>query len=161
MTFDPIGGDRHPDHIAIHHATVQAFYDAAREGPTPDGLPPFQAQRLYFHTIPRAFLRLIVRFMPLFGRNPRKFGQNGDIDLVSIAEVNFPIHAMIDYRDVAEIRDEASACHASQGGSSLTGSGIIGKLRRWLMAREQYMRAYPEVRKGEAVVNDLFAGVLD
>ncbi len=25
ITFDPIGGCRHPDHIAIHNATVQAF----------------------------------------------------------------------------------------------------------------------------------------
>ena len=28
VTFDPIGGYRHPDHIAIHQATVKAFYAA-------------------------------------------------------------------------------------------------------------------------------------
>ena len=34
ITFDPIGGYRHPDHIAIQKATVKAFEDALR--PQPD-----------------------------------------------------------------------------------------------------------------------------
>jgi LmbE family N-acetylglucosaminyl deacetylase len=159
ITFDPIGGYRHPDHIAIHHATIQAFHDAGKQLDTPDGLPPFQPERLFFQTIPRTFLRIVVRLLPLLGRNPHKFGQNGDIDLVSIAEVSFPIHAVIDYRSVAAIRDEASACHASQGGSSLTGSGIIGRLRRWLFSKEQYMVAYPEFPPGAPVLHDLFARI--
>lgn len=159
ITFDPIGGYRHPDHIAIHHATIQAFHDAGQQDVTPDGLPPYQSERLFFQTIPRTFLRIIVRLLPLLGRNPRKFGQNGDIDLVSIAEVNFPIHAVIDYRSVAAIRDEASACHASQGGASMTGSGIIGRLRRLFFSKEQYMAAYPEFPPGTPVLHDLFTGI--
>jgi LmbE family N-acetylglucosaminyl deacetylase len=156
ITFDPIGGYRHPDHIAIHLATVEAFRGAAQDINFGDDLAPYQSQRLFFQTIPRGFLRIAVKLMPLFGRNPRKFGQNGDIDLVSIAEVNFPVHASIDYRSVSDIRDQASACHASQGGASITGSGIIGKLRKTLMAKEQYMRAYPPAQKNERVVRDLF-----
>ena len=35
LTFDPIGGYRHPDHIAMHNATVQAFHQA---DDTPSGL---------------------------------------------------------------------------------------------------------------------------
>lgn len=158
ITFDPIGGYRHPDHIAIHKATVKAFEDTLK--PQAEGLPDsYHPGRLYFQTIPRGFLRLIVRVLPIFGRNPRKFGQNGDIDLVSIAEVDFPTHAVIDYRAVAEIRDEASRCHESQGGASMTSSGWIGKLRRWFMAKEMYMRAYPVVVPGEKRVTDLFAGL--
>jgi hypothetical protein len=57
--------------------------------------------------------------MPLVGQDPRQVGKNKDIDLVSIAEVRFPVHARIDYRPVAKIRDDASACHASQGGGRL------------------------------------------
>jgi N-acetyl-1-D-myo-inositol-2-amino-2-deoxy-alpha-D-glucopyranoside deacetylase len=158
ITFDPIGGYRHPDHIAIHNATVRAFREAGEVG-DPDGLPPFQADRLYFQTIPRGFLRFAVRLLPLIGRNPRKFGTNGDIDLVSIAEVNFPIHAEINYRSVANIRDQASRCHESQGGGSFSGGGLLGWLRRQFMAREQYMRAYPEALKGEKRIKDLFAGI--
>lgn len=157
ITFDPIGGYRHPDHIAIHQATVKAFNLAAEQAEA--DLPAFQAQRLYFQTIPRGFLRFIVRMMPFFGKDPTRFGKNGDIDLKSIAEVNFPIHATVSYRKVMDIRDQAAACHASQGGASITGTGLIGKLRRWFMAEEQYMRAYPVPGKGEKRVRDLFAGV--
>lgn len=158
ITFDPIGGYRHPDHIAIHNATVRAF-DLAAEDPAPaDGLSPFRAAKLYFQTIPRWFLKAAVRVMPLFGRDPRKFGQNGDIDLVSIAEVDFPTHALVDYREVAKVRDEASACHASQGGAQMTG-GLFGAFRRVFASNERYMRAYPLPKKGERVERDLFEGL--
>jgi LmbE family N-acetylglucosaminyl deacetylase len=158
ITFDPIGGYRHPDHIAIQKATTQAFQDAAKPEPSPDGLPPFQAGKLYYHTFPRAFLRIMVKLMPLFGQNPRQLGTNKDIDMVSIAEVNFPIHADIDFAPVARIREEASACHASQGGGGFAGSGPIGLLRRVFMSKEQYMLAYPPPRQDEKRVKDLFAG---
>ncbi len=148
ITFDPIGGYRHPDHIAIHKATVAAFEAVQKTGEAP--------QKLYFHTIPRTFLRWAVRFMKLIGKNPRKFGKNGDIDLQSIAEVDFPTHAVIDYRSVADIRDEASACHASQGGASLTGSGLMGRARKLFLSKELYMRAYPAVAAGTKKEKDLF-----
>ena len=32
VTHDPIGGYRHPDHIAVHNATVKAFYAAGDPG---------------------------------------------------------------------------------------------------------------------------------
>lgn len=152
ITFDPIGGYRHPDHIAIHNATVRAFHAALEASPAGG----YRPERLYFQTIPRGFLRLMVRLMRLVGRDPRKFGQNGDIDLVSIAEVSFPTHVSIDYRPVADIRDAASRCHESQGGASLTSGGLFGRLRRWLMSREMYMRAYPVPGPQEKRASDLF-----
>ena len=157
LTFDPIGGYRHPDHIHIQQATVRGFELAAKGPVFADGLPPYQAQRLYFHTMPRGFLRLITRLMPLVGKDPRKFGRNKDIDLKSIADVDFPTHASINYRPVIQIRDEAAACHASQGGG-LTGNGFMGWLRRQFAAHENFMQAYPEPEKGR-VKHDLFEGV--
>jgi LmbE family N-acetylglucosaminyl deacetylase len=159
ITFDPIGGYRHPDHIAIHKATVQAFQDAAKPETHADGLAPFQPGRLYFQTIPRFFLRLVVKILPLFGKNPRQFGTNKDIDLVSIAEVDFPVHAEINFGPVAQIRDDASACHASQGGGSLSGGGLMGRLRRVFMAKEQYMQASPPPQPGDKRKKDLFEGL--
>lgn len=159
ITFDPIGGYRHPDHIAIHHATVRAF-SLANDGEGTDSvLRGHQADRLFFQVIPRGFLRLIVRLMPLWGQDPRKFGQNKDIDLRSIAEVHFPTNAVIDFRSVSAIRDEASACHSSQGGGSMMGKGVMGYLRRLFFSRETYMRAYPHVAPGERIAKDLFEGI--
>lgn len=159
VTFDPIGGYHHPDHIAVHQATVRAM-DLASDpsADAMDGLPPFTPQKLYFQTIPRGFMRWMIRVMRLFGRDPRKFGKNRDIDLAAIAEVDFAIHAVINYREVADIRDEAAACHASQSSSSLTG-GAFAWLRRMVASKELYIRAYPP--PNEKTENDLFEGIAE
>lgn len=160
ITFDPIGGYRHPDHIAIHKATVKAFHLAGDPAfaISPQDLPAYAPAKLYYHTMPRGFLKLMVRVMPLFGKNPRKFGKNEDIDLVSIAEVNFPTHARINFHTVADVRDDASACHTSQGGGKMSG-GLFGKVRRWVDSNDLFMRAFPRPVKGEHKERDLFEGL--
>ncbi len=155
LTFDPIGGYRHPDHIAIHQATVRAFEQAANPDFAPDGKPPFQPQRLYFHTIPHGFLKTVVRLLRLFGKDAHKWGKNGDIDLASIAEVDFPTNARIDIRSVLEKKEKAGACHASQGGGRMAG-GLAGYVLRLFSGQENFMRAYPPVETGEKVERDLF-----
>jgi LmbE family N-acetylglucosaminyl deacetylase len=159
ITFDPIGGYRHPDHIAIQRATVRAFEagEELRQAVPDDGLPAFQPQKLYFQTIPHGLMRIAVFVIRLLGKDPRRFGNNQDIDLVSIAEVDFPIHATINFHSVAKIREEASQCHASQGGAT-NNLGPLGWLRRLLFSRETYMRAYPPPKNG-VKEHDLFAGI--
>lgn len=159
ITFDEIGGYRHPDHISMHNATVKAFEMAGDETFATPGVEPYKPQKLYFHTMPHTMLRMAVRLMPLFGRNPRQVGKNKDIDLVSIAEVRFPVHARIDYRPVAQVRDEASACHESQGSGGAMLNRPLQALRRTLLSYETFMRAYPPVMPGEPIESDLFAGV--
>jgi N-acetyl-1-D-myo-inositol-2-amino-2-deoxy-alpha-D-glucopyranoside deacetylase len=156
ITFDPIGGYHHPDHIAIHNATVKAFYAAADSAQYKDGLAPFQSQKLYFHTFPKGFMKMALFFLKLFGKDPTKFGKNGDINLVPIAEARFPINATVDYRSVLEKRDKASACHASQGGAKMTG-GAMSLMRKIFGISDQYMRAYPAPTKH--VERDLFEGI--
>jgi N-acetyl-1-D-myo-inositol-2-amino-2-deoxy-alpha-D-glucopyranoside deacetylase len=156
ITFDPIGGYRHPDHIAIHKATVRAF-ELCRDDKFKTGIKPFVPSKLYFNTFPRGFLRAGVRLIRLFGGDPRHFGRNKDIDLLSIAEVDFPINAKISYRPVAEIRDQASACHASQGGQSMN-RGPLGWFRRLFSANETFMRAVPPP-DGKRVERDLYEGL--
>ncbi len=157
VTFDPMGGYRHPDHIAVHQATVKAFHAAANPQVYPDGLAPHAPQKLYFNTLPRRFLKLAVRVLPVFGIDPRAYGKNKDIDLTAIAAVSFPTHAVIDYRPVVRLRDQASACHASQGGKQMI-QGPFGILRRLFSARETYMRALPPPSNG-TIERDLFEKV--
>jgi len=160
ITFDPIGGYRHPDHIAIQRATVRAFEmlhdgEASAEAPA-DDLPQYVPQKMYFSTIPRAFLRFVVRLMRLVGRDPSHFGKNKDIDIASLAEVNFPINARINFKEVASLKDKASACHASQGGDN--GLSIGNSIRKLFFTSEMYMRAYPPPTPGKTE-KDLFDGV--
>lgn len=156
LTFDPIGGYRHPDHIHIHQATVLAFEKANDASFHPAAGAPCQPGKLYFHTFPRGFLKLAVKVMKLFGRDPRKFGRNGDIDLQSIAEVDFPTHAKINIRSVDSIKAAAGACHASQGGVGMR-KGFMGFFTKLFGEHEEYMQAYPPVSPGWKVKKDLLA----
>jgi hypothetical protein len=121
-------------------------------------LPIFSPQKLYYHTMPRGFIRLMVKIMPLFGKNPRKFGKNQDIDMKAVADLDFPTHARIDYRSVMDIRDEAALCHASQGGGMMT-KGLIGWIRKRLAAYEAFMQVHP-APVDRRISSDLFEFVV-
>jgi N-acetyl-1-D-myo-inositol-2-amino-2-deoxy-alpha-D-glucopyranoside deacetylase len=157
LTFDPIGGYRHPDHIAVHDATVRAFALTGRSDYRTDGQPPYQPQKLYFYTIPRGYLRWAVRLLPLFGKDPHHWGRNGDVDLASLAVEDFPVHAVVDISTVQELKTEASLCHESQGGSGMV-RGLMGWLGRIGGSREAFMRAYPEP-DGKRREKDLLSGI--
>jgi len=156
ITFDPIGGYKHPDHIHIHQATVLAFEKANDASFRPEAGSPFKPRALYYQVFSRPILRWMVRLMPLFGKDPTKFGRNEDVNLKELAEVDFPIHVRLDLTPVAEIKLEAGRQHASQGGSQMR-RGWMGFMTRVLSEREEFMRAYPPVPEGRhKVANDLF-----
>lgn len=156
ITFDPIGGYRHPDHIHIHKATVLAFEKANDASFHPKAGAPFQPRALYYQVFSRRILRLMVRLMPLFGQDPTRFGRNQDVNLKALAEVDFPVHVRLDITPVTAIKQEAGRQHASQGGSQMR-RGWIGLLSRFFREREEFMRAYPPVEDGQyEIAEDLF-----
>jgi N-acetyl-1-D-myo-inositol-2-amino-2-deoxy-alpha-D-glucopyranoside deacetylase len=156
LTFDPIGGYRHPDHIHIHNATLLAFEKAADASFHLEAGAPFKPGRLYFQTTPRGLLKFGVRLIRLFGGDPTKFGRNKDVDLVALTDINFPIHVRINYRSVVEKKASASACHASQGGAQMR-RGVIGAMFRLLGEQEMFMQVYPAPVVGQKLKTDLFA----
>lgn len=158
ITFDPIGGYRHPDHVAIHKATVRAFHAAGKADEFPGTGPPYQPRKLYFQTFPKSWLAWAVRLMPLVGKDPRRFGQNGDVDLLELVGVDFPTHARIKYREVVELKEEATACHASQSGMGDSSSRIMRLAFRLASGTDSYMRAYPLPDKN-LKESDLFEGI--
>lgn len=161
LTFDPIGGYRHPDHIAVHKATVLAFELAADplQSLGDAELPPHQPSRLYFHTINRAFIKAAIFVLRLSCKDPRRWGHNQDIDMVSIAKEKFPTHVRINYSAVADIRAKAAACHASQGGGTHN-SGIRALLSHLTdRKQETFMQAFPLIMGKVNVQKDLFHGL--
>lgn len=158
LTFDPIGGYKHPDHIHIHKATVFAFANADNASFYPEAGEPFKPQALYFQVFPRWFLRVATRVMPLFGKDPTKFGRNGDINLKELAEVSFPVHVRLNVRAVADAKSKASECHASQGGMQMR-RGLMGFVTKMFGEKEDYMQAYPPVEDGFKRRHDLFDGI--
>ncbi|MBI3740341.1 MAG: PIG-L family deacetylase [Chloroflexi bacterium] len=155
VTFDPIGGYLHPDHIAAHNATLRAYEIAADEKENLDGRAAHRAHKLYYSTFSRRFLRAVIRAMRLIGRDPRKFGTNNDIDITKIAEHDFPIHARVPVNSVAAIKQEAFKCHASQVGGMGRGARV---LQRFLDRNETFMRALP-AEPPARVEKDLFEGI--
>ncbi len=159
VTHDPIGGYKHPDHIAVHRAAVRAFHLAADPDFDSQGLPPHQARKLFYTIISWWWLRPMVRILPIFGVNVREFGRNKDIDLADLAaEGSFPIHAVIDYRKVADKKIRASAFHASQLAGGPPRRGLFGFFARLIGDREHFMQAFPPVEPGPKE-RDLFAGI--
>jgi hypothetical protein len=95
--------------------------------------------------------------MPLIGRDPRRFGQNGDIDLLELVGEDFPVHARIDYGEVVKVKEEATACHASQGSMGTT-HWLARLAFRMAMGKDLFIRAYP-APDGRQKERDLFAGI--
>lgn len=156
LTFDPVGGYFHPDHIRVHQATVLAFDRVRKELQATD---PQALSRLYYHTMPKSSAKIAVFWMRLLGKDPRKIGRNKDIDLVQIASQSFPVHVKINYKKVLEQREQAAACHASQGG----GKKPFG-LSAWLMRIlsrpvDRFMQGFPEPMPNHRMQNDLFWGM--
>lgn len=156
VTFDPIGGYRHPDHIAIHNATVAAFKLAGDASIDIEGLAPHAPDKLYFATFPRGFLRTAVRLLKLIGQDPKHFGKNKDIDLTSLVDVDYPIHARVRIIDALDQKARATACHSSQIPSM---GGTLARMFQRLFANEEtFMRAVPATPPAH-IERDLFEGI--
>lgn len=160
LTFDPIGGYRHPDHIFIHQAATLAFQLAGDPSYQSD-LPAFTPSRLYYHTIPRHFIRFNIRLLRLLGKDPTRYGKNQDIDLTQMAGEDFPIHVRISYPSLSAVKMEAARCHASQGGQGLTRRPM--RWIAWLLGGrdvDQFMQAFPDPPSGRIKpATDLFTGL--
>jgi LmbE family N-acetylglucosaminyl deacetylase len=159
ITHDPLGGYRHPDHIAVHRATLAAFKMAGDANKYPETGAPFRSDKLYFNVFPRGWLKLAVKIMPLLGQNPHKFGRNRDIDIASLVETKFPIHARIrlNHNSIG-LRDEATACYKSQLGGGPPRRGLFRLINTFAVQQDCYMRAHPEAKE-RLRETDLFAGV--
>lgn len=161
LTFNPYGGYGHPDHISAHKATLAAFRAAGDASRFPEqiagGLTAWRPSKLYYSTFSVRFLRVAMGVMRLIGRDPRRFGQNNDVDLTKIVGEVTPATTVVDSAAFLEQKERAWACHASQQ----SGRGVFGRLpapiRRRMFATETFTRVEPAWRGGPKE-HDLFAG---
>jgi LmbE family N-acetylglucosaminyl deacetylase len=158
LTFDPVGGYRHPDHIHIHQATNLAFEKSDDPAFHPEAGAPFKPRALYYSVFPHRFLRVVTRLMPLVGADPHRWGRNKDIDLTELTAFDFPVHVRVDVGSVSDAKAAASACHASQEGMAMR-SGLMGLATRLLGERENYMQAFPPVNGQRRPRSDLLSGI--
>ncbi|MEM7334060.1 MAG: PIG-L deacetylase family protein [Chloroflexota bacterium] len=148
ITHDETGGYFHPDHIQCWKITTPAFYAAADPEQFPElGLPPHQAERLYYSAFSNTWVKIFRGMARLRGQDPTKMGRNKDIDMTRLGMDPKKIHARIKYNPYWDIKMEASKAHASQGGGNFARRLPAWFQKRWL-ATESFMREYPKVPDG-------------
>lgn len=144
VTFDPVGGYHHPDHIAIHRATEQAFKAAGDSQKYADVLQPYQPVRLYYHIFPRRFMRIAVKVMRFIGKDPTRFGRNQDINLEVLAgDQDYPRHVKVRFSRQAAQKQKAAECHASQLDFGQQSPSLLKWIRLISQNVDYFMQAYP------------------
>lgn len=160
VTFNPYGGYGHPDHIAIHHATLMAFERSGDPHWQPAqieaGLFAWTPRKLYYSTFSDRWLKRAIQVLKLTRKDPTKFGSNSDIDLLKIVNEVTPITTSVDCGDVLEQSDRAVLAHRSQLGGMENMQKIPKFLRRRFGSTEHFTLVSPSPRKHET---DLFTGI--
>lgn len=156
ITFDAFGGYGHPDHIAIHQASLKAFELAADPAYVSDA-EPYQIQKVYYPSLPAFLLKSAILFLKLRRKDPTKLGTNQDLDLKAVVKNLQPVHTRVSVKDYLESWDRANACHASQGGGA--NRFVPLWFRRNFAAKQSLTRFYPPPVQNRVDESDLFDGV--
>lgn len=157
VTFDPVGGYHHPDHIHIHKATVLAFHAAGDAKQYPEAGAAWQPSKLYFTALNRRRLRWLVATMRLTGKDPTKVGRNKDIDLTMLTrDPDTAPHVTINYRNVEDKKAKADACHASQLGGRFSRFSLMDLYYKLVGRTESFTRMHPPAADNWGA-KDLFA----
>jgi LmbE family N-acetylglucosaminyl deacetylase len=162
ITHDDSGSYGHPDHVATSWAVVQAFHAAGDPEQYPDAGTAFQPGKLYFGVRPHRFMKIMIRLMPLLGQDPHHFGRNKDVDLTKMAEMEYPVHAVIRLnKKSVETRNQAVTCHASQssGPRRLGLFRIMEMFNRLRGPRDYFVCIHPPPNS-KRKEKDLFEGIM-
>ncbi len=157
ITHEFSGGYNHPDHAKTSQAVYYAFQMAGEGACSPPllnhDLPIWQPMRLYHLVVPRSTIRWFVVLLWLRGKDPRRFGANDDIDLTRLGVPDRQIHVRLQLDEYLEIKQQASACHRSQGGGTMHWPSFLG---RRAMAYEHFIQVLPPDARRH---RDLFEGL--
>jgi LmbE family N-acetylglucosaminyl deacetylase len=157
LTFEPNGGYGHPDHIAIHQHTVEAFHAAADPGKFPDQGDPWQAKRLYYTAIPRSFFIAMRERLVELGDDVSEFerfeeGGGGWPDE--------QVDVTLDVSQWIEAKWSALNCHQTQFGSNNLFRRLPDHVAKEMMSWEYFALAWPESDRDSALI-ELFTDLTD
>ena len=159
LTFEPGGLYGHPDHIAVSKHTTQAFNLASDLAAFPEqlagGLKPHAPQRLFYSARPQGFrlewanrLRAAGIDFPL--PTPEQLVHGNPPE---------DIHLELDVSAQLETKMACILCHRTQVAPDWPYHRVPRDVAAWVLGREYYIRARPEVVQGETVPDDFFDGI--
>lgn len=155
VTFEPNGGYGHPDHMAIHRHTLQAFHAAADEERFPQQGPPWQATRLFYSAIPRSFFMDMRKQLVALGEDV------SDYDIFDNSEAGWPdeqVNVRMDVSSTVKDKWEALNCHRTQFGPGNLFRRLPEDKVKELMSREYFALAWPKPENCQQLTN-LFDGL--
>jgi N-acetyl-1-D-myo-inositol-2-amino-2-deoxy-alpha-D-glucopyranoside deacetylase len=158
VTFEPGGGYGHPDHIAIHKATVVAFAAAGDAERYPeqlqDGLEPWSPHKLYYTALPRRFFRGVAEQLRANGTQPPTIGDR------PLEEMGIPdelVTTFVDVSDYLEEKLQAVHCHQTQLSEGNPFRLLSIETMRQVMSTDFFILSNGQADGEEE--SDLFAGV--
>ena len=160
VTFDPTGGYGHPDHIAIHKATLEAFAasgDSNRYAEQlKDGLAPHRPTKLYYFVFARSMARALHDSIVEAGIE----SDFAKMDPESMGVPDEKITTVMDVGLYSDQKDMAARCHRTQilGDDAL--SWLPPVVRARFLSTEYLIRAEPSFTLGQdPTENELFGGI--
>ena len=155
VTFDATGGYGHPDHLAIHRWTTEAFAAAADPARYPDAGPAWQADRLFYGAIPRSAVRRMFKLFtesgmdsPFTGVDPEQMGMP-DEEITNVADVS----------ELADLKMDSLRRHATQMAPDSPFARLPAEVTRRMRSTEYFSLALGAPFPAGADPSDLLAGL--
>ncbi|MDA1270790.1 MAG: PIG-L family deacetylase [Chloroflexi bacterium] len=160
LTFEPGGLYGHPDHIAISKHATKAFDLASDPAAFPgqladEGLQPHTPQRLFYSARPKGFRLEWAKRLQAAGID----WPTPDPEQLTHGNPPEDIHLNLDVSDQLEAKMACILCHRTQVAPSWPYHRVPRDVTEWVIGREYYIRARPDVAAGESVPEDFFDGI--
>ncbi|HZS90648.1 MAG TPA: PIG-L family deacetylase [Chloroflexota bacterium] len=164
VTFDTNGGYGHRDHIAIHHLTLAAFRQAGDARAYPEqrdeGLRPYQPRKLYYVAFPRSLMRRMMERVLAAQPTRQLFGSVATIPPEEMGTEDERITTAIPLDDgLYAVRDAALQAHRTQMNPNGPFANVPPDVMRQIWGTAYFVRAIPAPGPGDALEDDLFAGL--
>jgi LmbE family N-acetylglucosaminyl deacetylase len=163
VTFDKIGGYGHPDHMAIHRLTIDAFHKAGDPACYPEqleeGLRPHAPQKLYVTANPRSAMRRMREQLQAEGIT---FTPGGAAATIPVEQMGTPDEEItttvpLDDRQFG-LKMDAMQAHKTQMSPDAPFNRMPREAVRQWLGTERFVLLYPEGAAHDSE-HDLFAGV--
>ncbi len=135
ITFGEDGIYGHPDHIAIHHATVAAIH-AAADDRQPEGLgAPWRLPALYFTAVPRERIQAMAQ------RTDGPFRHMSAEQLARLGTPEEDITMRLDVSPYRSLKERVIRAHQTQVGEGGPMASLPREQVEAFLSREHFMRA--------------------
>ncbi|MEP6870636.1 MAG: PIG-L family deacetylase [Anaerolineaceae bacterium] len=149
FTWDPTGGYGHPDHIAVHKHTIEAFDASGNAEAYPEAGTPWVPERLYwgsrgmkqFATVFLEMEKLGVLPEPMDPERKARFEK-------AMLDPDPPVSVVHDVSAYIPLKRLAASMHRSQFGENSMFARIPEDMRARFYGQERFFQARPEWQPG-------------